>query len=72
MAFWTLIFIGGCALVPTVGGYAIEALGYRGAYAFVCAAGLTGAGLFAVLGPRAAPVPAAGASPAQESESAGI
>lgn len=53
MGFWTLIYMGGYALAPTLSGFAFAGLGYRGAYACVAACGLLGAVLFAGLAVRA-------------------
>jgi MFS family permease len=49
MGFWTLVYIGGYALGPLLGGWAMDALGGRGAFAVVAAAGLLGALLFPLL-----------------------
>ncbi len=46
---WTLVYIGGYALGPLLGGWAMDALGDRGAFAVVAAAGLLGALLFPLL-----------------------
>jgi len=46
MGAWTLVYIGGYSLGPLLGGWALEALGGRGAFALIAAAGLTGAALF--------------------------
>jgi MFS family permease len=50
MGFWTLIYMGGYALAPTLGGFAFAGLGYRGAFACVLACGLAGAVLYLLLG----------------------
>jgi MFS family permease len=47
MGVWTLVWMAGMALGPIFGGIAMDALGGRGAYALVMAAGLLGAMLFA-------------------------
>ncbi len=49
MGSWTMVYIGGYALGPLLGGWAIDALGGRGAFAMVAAAGLLGALLFPLL-----------------------
>src|SRR5450759_2347863 len=49
MGSWTMVYIGGYALGPLLGGWAIDALGGRGAFAVVAAAGLLGALLFPLL-----------------------
>jgi MFS family permease len=49
MGFWTLVYIGGYALGPLLGGWAVDVLGGRGAFAVVAAAGLLGALLFPLL-----------------------
>ena len=49
---WTLVWTGGIALGPIFGGFAMDHLGGRGAYAIVLAAGLTGAALYLLLGAR--------------------
>ena len=53
MGFWTLIYMGGYALGPLLGGWALDALGSRGAFAVVAAAGLLGALLFPLLRTKA-------------------
>ena len=59
MGFWTLVYIGGYALGPLLGGWALDALGGRGAFAVVAAAGLLGALLFPLLRIRTGPRDAA-------------
>src|SRR5450759_2589812 len=49
MGSWTMVYIGGYALGPLLGGWAIDALGGRGAFAVVAATGLLGALLFPLL-----------------------
>lgn len=49
MGSWTMVYIGGYALGPLLGGWAVDALGGRGAFAVVAAAGLLGALLFPLL-----------------------
>ncbi|MBE3033308.1 MAG: MFS transporter [Actinobacteria bacterium] len=49
MGSWTMVYIGGYALGPLLGGWAMDALGGRGAFAVVAAAGLLGALLFPLL-----------------------
>jgi MFS family permease len=60
MSAWTIAYLGGSALGPTFGGYAIHELGPRPAFLVVGAAGICGAAMFPLLrirtGPRAAPV----------------
>lgn len=46
---WTMVYIGGYALGPLLGGWAMDALGGRGAFALVAATGLLGALLFPLL-----------------------
>jgi MFS family permease len=52
MGSWTMVYIGGYALGPLLGGWAMDALGDRGAFALVGAAGLLGAVLFPLLRTR--------------------
>ncbi len=52
MGFWTLVYIGGYALGPLLGGWAMDALGGRRAFAVVAAAGVLGALLFPLLRTR--------------------
>jgi MFS family permease len=49
MGFWTMVYIGGYALGPLLGGWAMDALGGRRAFAVVAAAGVLGALLFPLL-----------------------
>jgi MFS family permease len=56
MGAWTIVYIGGYALGPLVGGWALDTLGSRGAFALIAAAGLLGAALFPLLR-RPAPQP---------------
>jgi len=49
MGSWTMVYIGGYALGPLLGGWAVDALGGRGAFAVVAATGLLGALLFPLL-----------------------
>jgi MFS family permease len=49
MGLWTLVYMGGYALGPLLGGWTTDALGGRGAFAVVAAAGLLGALLFPLL-----------------------
>jgi MFS family permease len=60
MSAWTIAYLGGSALGPTFGGYAIHVLGARQAFLVVGGAGLCGAALFPLLriaaGPLAAPI----------------
>ena len=49
MGSWTMVYIGGYALGPLLGGWAMDALGGRGAFAVVAATGLLGALLFPLL-----------------------
>jgi len=51
MGAWTLVYMGGYALGPLLGGWAMDGLGDRGAFAVVAAAGLAGALLFPTLKP---------------------
>jgi MFS family permease len=52
MGFWTMVYIGGYALGPLLGGWAVDGLGGRGAFAVVTAAGVLGALLFPLLRTR--------------------
>lgn len=58
MGAWTLVWMGGIALGPTLGGLAMDHLGARGALTLVMATGLLGSVLFALQRERPA-VPAA-------------
>ena len=58
MGAWTLVWIGGLALGPTLGGIAMDDLGARGACLLILATGLLGSVLFALQRVRPA-VPAA-------------
>lgn len=49
MGSWTMVYIGGYALGPLLGGWAVDALGGHGAFALVAATGLLGALLFPLL-----------------------
>jgi MFS family permease len=49
MGAWTTAYLGGYALGPLCGGYAVDAMGSRGAYLVVAAAGLAGAVCFPLL-----------------------
>ena len=49
MGAWTLVYMGGYALGPLLGGWALDALGGRGAFLAVAAVGLLGAALFPLL-----------------------
>jgi len=62
MGAWTLVWTGGIALGPIFGGFAMDRLGGRGAYAIVLAAGLTGAALYVLLALRGAVLPKGSAS----------
>ena len=55
MGVWTLVYMGGYALGPLVGGWALDALGGRGAFVAIAASGLVGAALFVLLRERGAP-----------------
>jgi MFS family permease len=46
MGAWTLVWIGGLALGPTLGGIAMDYLGARAAYLLILATGLVGGLLF--------------------------
>jgi MFS family permease len=50
MGAWTLAWMAGTALGPTVGGPVMDLLGIRGAYLLVLVCGLAGSGLFLVRG----------------------
>jgi len=56
MGAWSLVFMGGYALGPLLGGRVLDVLGGRGAYAVGAAAGLLGAALFPLLR-RGTPAP---------------
>lgn len=51
MGVWTVVWSGGAALGPAFGGWAMDALGGREAFAVFLVVGLAGAVLFAVLAP---------------------
>jgi len=55
MGSWTLVYIGGYALGPLLGGWAMDALGSHGAFAVVAATGVLGALLFPLLRTRTGP-----------------
>ena len=46
MGAWTLVYMGGYALGPLIGGVVLDAVGGRAAFALVGACGLLGAALF--------------------------
>jgi MFS family permease len=52
MGFWTLVYMGGYALGPLLGGWALDALDGRGAFLAIAAAGVLGAALFPLLRAR--------------------
>jgi MFS family permease len=52
MGFWTLVYMGGYALGPLLGGWALDVLGGRGAFLAIAAAGVLGAALFPLLRAR--------------------
>jgi MFS family permease len=54
MGFWTLVYMGGYALGPLLGGWALDALGGRGAFLAIAAASVLGAALFPLLRTRGA------------------
>ena len=49
MGMWTIVYMGGYALGPLIGGWALDAFGGRTAFAAVTAACLAGAALFPLL-----------------------
>ena len=49
MGMWTLVYMGGYAIGPLFGGWALDALGGRGAFLVIAGAGVLGAALFALL-----------------------
>jgi hypothetical protein len=57
MSVWTIVYLGGCAVGPTLGGSAIGAFGPRGAFLIVGAAGLCGAAAFCLLAIVSGPPP---------------
>ena len=52
MGAWTIVYLGGYALGPLCGGYAVDALGARTAFLVAGGAGLAGAACFAALATR--------------------
>jgi MFS family permease len=62
MGVWTLVWTGGIALGPIFGGFAMDYLGGRGAYAIVLGVGVTGAGFYALLGVRGWVLPSGAAN----------
>ena len=52
MGAWTLVYVGGYALGPLLGGWALDTLGGRGAFVAIAAAGVLGAALFPLLRTR--------------------
>ena len=51
MGVWTVVWNGGAALGPAFGGWAMDAVGGRQAFAILLVVGLVGAGLFLALAP---------------------
>ena len=49
MGVWTMVYMGGYALGPLFGGWALDALGGRAAFAVISVACLAGAALFPLL-----------------------
>ncbi len=49
MGVWTIVYMGGYALGPLIGGWALDAFGGRAAFAAITAACLAGAALFPLL-----------------------
>jgi MFS family permease len=49
MGMWTIVYMGGYALGPLIGGWALDALGGRVAFVAITAACLAGAALFPLL-----------------------
>lgn len=68
MGVWTLVFLGGYALGPLFGGYAMDALGDRVACALVIAFGLTGAASFWLMRGRQLRAPAVTNQPVSSPE----
>ncbi len=60
MGAWTLVYMGGYALGPLLGGWLLDSLGGRGAFAVDAVAGALGAVLFLALSRGGALAPAAG------------
>jgi len=58
MGVWTLVYTGGYALGPLIGGFALDRLGGRGAFLVIAVTGVLGAALFTLL--REHVVPAGG------------
>jgi MFS family permease len=52
MGVWTLVYMGGYAIGPLIGGWALDALGGRGAFLAIAVAGVLGALLFPLLRTR--------------------
>ena len=52
MGAWTLVYMAGYAIGPLLGGWALDALGGRGAFVVIAAAGVLGAALFPLLRAR--------------------
>jgi MFS family permease len=52
MGAWTLVYMGGYALGPLIGGWAMDRLGGRDAFLVIAAAGVLGAALFPLLRTR--------------------
>ena len=51
MGIWTIVWNGGASLGPAFGGWAMDAVGGREAFALILVIGLVGAGLFLALAP---------------------
>ena len=66
MGVWTLVYMGGYALGPLIGGWALDQLGGRGAFLVIAATGLIGAVLFVLLRGRLAPGERSGRDDADE------
>jgi len=66
MGVWTLVYMGGYALGPLIGGWALDQLGGRAAFLVIAATGLVGAVLFVVFRGRLAPTEGGGCDGAEE------
>ena len=72
MGVWTLVYMGGYALGPLLGGWALDVLGGRGSFVVIAASGLLGGALFLLLRGRGAPAGEEGAAEADETFVGGL